>query len=57
MKLPKNKNGNINMKKLQEMIDELSCKNIIAGGTNKEITDELDELYEWRENYERRENN
>ena len=48
MKLPKNKNGNINMKILQEMIDELSHENIISGGTDRKITEELDRLYRVR---------
>ena len=45
MKNYKTKNGNINFKKLQEVIDELSYESIMAGGTDRKIDEELDRLY------------
>jgi len=45
MKNYKNKNGNVNSKILQELIDELSYENIITGGTDRKITEDLDRLY------------
>jgi len=48
MKNYKTKNGNINFKILQEVIDELSYENKMAGGTDRKITEELDRLYRIR---------
>ena len=48
MKNYKTKNGNINLKILQELIDELSHESIMTGGTDRKITEELDRLYRIR---------
>ena len=48
MKNYKTKNGNINFKILQELIDELTHESIMAGGTDRKIDEELDRLYRIR---------
>jgi len=44
----KNKNGNVSMERLQSLIDELSHEDIIAGGTDRKITNQLNYLYSIR---------